>query len=244
MRITNFTLGVQTSAGRTPCQTATTPLWLRTTAVLALTTAAACASTTGPSGSPDPSVPSNVSCAVFPDGRTAPYTLPYAVGRRYKVTRTFDHYLPSNGGVGLYAIDFDLPMRTPVHAARAGDAVAVEERFSDDDHATYHENWVMVRHVDGTVARYIHLAQGGAAVDVKETVEQGQIVGYSGNSGGSNGPHLHFDVQTCGPNLPPRYNDAPCGMTVPLSFRNTTAHSCGLDPKQSYAAEGFVPDRR
>jgi murein DD-endopeptidase MepM/ murein hydrolase activator NlpD len=39
----------------------------------------------------------------------------------------FGHYLPSNGGVGLYAIDVDMPMGTPVHAIRSGTVVAVEE---------------------------------------------------------------------------------------------------------------------
>ena len=122
--------------------------------------------------------------------------------------------------------------------------VAVEERFSDDDHADFHENWVMVRHADETVARYIHLTTNGAVVDVGDVVVQGQLVGLSGNSGASSGPHLHFDVQTCGPNLPPGYNRLPCGMTVPLSFRNTIPHSCGLEAGRSYTAEGFVADSR
>lgn len=142
------------------------------------------------------------------------------------------------------ATDFNVSMRTPVHAARSGVVVAVEQRFSDDDHADFHENWVMVRHADGSVARYIHLAQGSALVAVGDLVLQGQLVGLSGNSGASTAPHLHFDVQTCGPNLPPGYNNPPCGMTVPVSFRNTEPHSCGLTPRQSYTATAFTPDSR
>jgi murein DD-endopeptidase MepM/ murein hydrolase activator NlpD len=165
------------------------------------------------------------------------------VGQQFRVSRTFAHYLPSNGGVGLYAIDVEMPMRTPVHAIRGGIVVAVEERFSDDDHSDYHENWVMVRHADGTVARYIHLTTNGALVDVGNAIHQGQVVGLSGNSGASSGPHLHFDVQQCGPNLPPRYNDQPCGMTVPLSFRNTEPHSCGLQSRKSYTAAAFTEER-
>jgi len=122
--------------------------------------------------------------------------------------------------------------------------VAVEERFSNDDHADFHENWVMIRHADDTIARYIHLTTGGALVDVDDVVRQGQAIGLSGNSGASLGPHLHFDVQTCGPNLPPGYNRLPCGMTVPVSFRNTEPHSCGLTPRQTYSALPFDPDDR
>ncbi|MEO5721363.1 MAG: hypothetical protein ABIR71_07835, partial [Chthoniobacterales bacterium] len=57
-----------------------------------------------------------------------------------------------------------------------------------------------------------------------------------GNSGQSGGPHLHFDVQKCGPNLPPNYNQAPCGQTLPVTFRDTGAHPCGLTPNESYRA--------
>jgi hypothetical protein len=120
----------------------------------------------------------------------------------------------------------------------------VEERFSDSDHAVYHENWVMIRHADNTVARYIHIRENGALVDVGDAVAQGRLIARSGNSGESNGPHLHFDVQTCGPNLPPRYNDLPCGMTVPLSFRNTEPQACGLESGRLYTAQPFTADSR
>jgi murein DD-endopeptidase MepM/ murein hydrolase activator NlpD len=188
-----------------------------------------------------PSVPDFVDCAVFAEPQNSLYVLPYAVGRTNRVSRTFDHYLPANGGVGLYAIDFPMPIGTPIHAARAGVVVAVEERFSDRDNADFQENWVMIRHADGTVARYIHLTRDGALVAVGDTVTQGQRIGLAGNSGASREPHLHFDVQQCGPNLPPGYNALPCGRTVPLSFRNTAQHSCGLEPRREYTASPFVP---
>jgi murein DD-endopeptidase MepM/ murein hydrolase activator NlpD len=216
-------------------------------ALLAAGAAWACSSPTGPSQTPTPTgpiVPEFVNCARFSESSSSTYVLPFPVGQGFRVTRTFDHYTPLNSGVGLYAIDVDMPIGTPVHAMRGGVVVAVEERFTDDDHATYHENWVMVRHDDNTVARYIHLALNGVLVDVGEVVAQGQLVGLSGNSGDSRGPHLHFDVQSCGPNLPPGYNDLPCGMTVPLSFRNTESHSCGLEPRKSYSALPFVPESR
>lgn len=196
-------------------------------------------------GSPTaPDVPPGADCAAFADPRTAAFVLPFAVGQRFPVSRTFGHYTPGNGGVGLYAVDFPMPVGTPVHAARAGVVVAVEERFSDEDRATFHENWVMVRHADDTVARYIHLTRDGALVAVGDVVGQGQTIGLSGNSGPSSSPHLHFDVQACGPNLPPGYNDLPCGMTVPLSFRNTQAHACGLERGASYEALPFTPEAR
>jgi murein DD-endopeptidase MepM/ murein hydrolase activator NlpD len=175
---------------------------VRHTLLVVLVGALVTASCAGPT-SPGGAVPDVVDCAVFPDSRTASYVLPFEPGEVIRVSRTFGHYTPGNDGVGLYAIDVNVPVGTAVLAMRSGMVVAVEERFSDEDHATFHENWVMVRHLDGTVARYIHLMQGGADVDVGDAVAQGQRIGSSGNSGNSTGPHLHFDVQTCGPNLPP-----------------------------------------
>jgi murein DD-endopeptidase MepM/ murein hydrolase activator NlpD len=59
-------------------------------------------------------------------------------------------------------------------------------------------------------------------------VLQGDMIARSGNSGQSPFPHLHFDVQMCGLNLPPNYNQLPCGQTLPVTFRNTSRHTCGL----------------
>ena len=222
---------------------------LRSLVLLTAGAACACSNPTGPSpGGPDPGpsgppVP-GFDCGSFPERTSSPYALPFAVGRQFGVSRTHGHYLASNGGVGIYAIDIPMPIGTTVHAIRAGVVVAVEARFSNDDHADYHENWVMVRHADGTVARYMHLTTSGALVSVGDSVTQGQAVGLSGNSGASTSPHLHFDVQRCGPNLPPRYNNLPCGMTVPLSFRNAEPQACGLEAGRTYRALPFTAEDR
>ena len=162
--------------------------------------AAACSNPAGPT------IPDFVNCSVFAPSGTSSYVLPFAVGQRFRVSRTFEHYTPLNQGVGLYAIDIDMPIGTAVHAIRGGRVVAVEERFADTDTATYHENWVMIRHSDSTVARYIHLTPAGALVEVGDVVRQGQLIARSGSSGSPGGAHLHLDVQKCGPNLPPAYN--------------------------------------
>lgn len=180
-------------------------------------------------------------CGIYPDQTASPYVLPYPAGAEHLVWRTTSHYTPGNRGVGLYAIDFQMPIGSPVAAARSGVVIAVREQFPDNNNTDLEENYVMVRHADSTVARYLHLTRNGALVDEGDSVAAGQVIARSGNSGQSGGSHLHFDVQQCGPNLPPRYNQLPCGRTLPVSFRNTRPHACGLAPQERYRS-GFVAE--
>ena len=55
---------------------------------------------------------------------------------------------------------------------------------------------VMVDHGNGVQSRYAHLS--AAAVQVGDTVESGQVIARSGNSGRSTAPHLHFEVLSAG----------------------------------------------
>jgi murein DD-endopeptidase MepM/ murein hydrolase activator NlpD len=193
------------------------------------------ASTSGATQEQDPPI----DCSAFAAQDSSPYILPYPIGDSYLVTNTTGHYIRANGGVGLYAIDFAMPIGSPIHAARAGVAVAVRASFTDGNGVDLEENFVFIRHSDDTIGRYLHLTRDGAHVDAGDTVAQGDLLGLSGNTGQTAGPHLHFDVQQCGPNLPPDYNALPCGQTVPLTFRNTTAHSCGLQTGEHYLAEAL-----
>jgi murein DD-endopeptidase MepM/ murein hydrolase activator NlpD len=55
-------------------------------------------------------------------------------------------------------------------------------------------NYLMIRHGDGTRANYWHFKKDGVLVNVGDTVQQGQLIGFSGNTGYSAFPHLHFEV--------------------------------------------------
>ena len=57
-----------------------------------------------------------------------------------------------------------------------------------------YNNKILILHNDGTFADYSHLKYNGAVVKKGEVVKKGQLIGYSGETGFSSGPHLHFAV--------------------------------------------------
>ncbi|MBC7798952.1 MAG: M23 family metallopeptidase [Pyrinomonadaceae bacterium] len=180
-----------------------------------------------------------IDCDAFPAQVTSLYILPYKTGESYKVIAATEHYNRGNKGVGLNAIDFQMPIGTSVVAARAGIVVAIQEDYSDNNGVDLQENYAFIKHSDGSIGRYFHLTQKGALVEVGDSVRQGDVIARSGNSGQSDVPHLHFDVQMCGLNLPPNYNQLPCGQTLPVTFRNTSQHACGLVTGRSYLARSL-----
>lgn len=94
------------------------------------------------------------------------------------------------------AFDFKMPVGTPVHAAAGGHVVLMVERFRDGvDDGFKQANYIAIRHAGDLLSHYGHLTIDGAAVEVGQSVSQGELIGYSGNTGRSDYPHLHFFVQ-------------------------------------------------
>jgi murein DD-endopeptidase MepM/ murein hydrolase activator NlpD len=56
------------------------------------------------------------------------------------------------------------------------------------------ENAIVIRHSDGTHAHYLHIQNLGTLVKPGDTVQRGQPIALSGNTGFSAFPHLHFVV--------------------------------------------------
>ena len=98
-----------------------------------------------------------------------------------------------------HAIDFGADIGTPVVAARAGTVMEIENGFARNGHDARQDgeraNYVRVLHDDGTMALYAHLDRDGVVARVGQRVRRGDALGLSGNTGYSNGPHLHFVVQ-------------------------------------------------
>ena len=124
------------------------------------------------------------------------YSLPYSHGTTMKIIQGF-HGAFSHTGDDEYAIDFAFELNAPVLAAREGTVVCVEERFSEGGAKPYFRNRVNVariRHADGTIGEYDHFGLNGIVVEEGQKVKRGDLIGYSGNTGFSTGPHMHFCV--------------------------------------------------
>ncbi len=94
-------------------------------------------------------------------------------------------------GKGHTGVDFRASIGTPVKAALSG--IIVGTGNTDLVKGCYSfGKWVMIKHNNGLSTLYAHLSLPIATIG--STVSTGDIIGYSGNTGYSTGPHLHFGV--------------------------------------------------
>lgn len=128
--------------------------------------------------------------------------------------------LPANGpvvsGYGLrhhpilgvrkmhHGLDVLVDAGSPVVAS--GDGVVRKTEFS----ATY-GNYVMIEHTaTGYTTLYAHLSEIDSALRPGRRIDRGEVLGYSGSTGRSTGPHVHYEVRNAdGETMNPIYFFAP-----------------------------------
>lgn len=114
------------------------------------------------------------------------------------VSSTFGKRMhPIRGRVIFHAgIDLAANIKTPVYATADGVVEMVSHRH------TGYGNMILVSHAFGFKSRYAHLK----TIKVKRGafVRKGDLIAYSGNSGDSTGPHLHYEVTYAGKPLNPK----------------------------------------
>jgi murein DD-endopeptidase MepM/ murein hydrolase activator NlpD len=127
-----------------------------------------------------------------------PYRAPFAVANDYNITQAFPLGVTHNTVDSRYAVDIAMPVGTDIHAARGGVVFEVAStNFRggvDPERDAASANIVRILHDDGTHAVYAHLNWNSIRVKPGDTVERGEYIADSGNTGFSSGPHLHFAV--------------------------------------------------
>jgi murein DD-endopeptidase MepM/ murein hydrolase activator NlpD len=91
-------------------------------------------------------------------------------------------------------IDIAVPEGTPIRAADSG-------RVALMGYVGGYGNYTCVQHTGSLSTCYAH--QSRFATSNGANVSQGQVIGYSGNTGNSTGPHLHFEVRINGTPVDP-----------------------------------------
>ncbi len=166
----------------------------------------------------------------FVEPEDVEYWLPLAPGQVVRVTQGYNTRF-SHKGKNAYSIDFALAIGTPVYAARDGVVVMTKSNgVRGGNRKAYrgHANYVIIYHNDGTFAHYVHLKYRGVVVKPGDVVRAGQLIGYSGNTGWTKGPHLHFMVTRAG------YMDR---FSIPTRFYTSGGSLSNLVAKRFYLVE-------
>ncbi|MGZ4998765.1 MAG: peptidoglycan DD-metalloendopeptidase family protein [Methylomonas sp.] len=160
------------------------------------------------------------------------YLPPIAPGSRFQITQAFNGEFSHNDAQNRYAVDIMMPVDTPVQAARGGVVLEVEsDYFGSGTEQAYaaKANSIRILHDDGSMAVYAHLALEKAQVHPGLRVEAGQLIGYSGNTGLTTGPHLHFAVQV---------NQGMELVSVPFQFADENHQP--IEPKLGFWLTGYA----
>jgi len=120
------------------------------------------------------------------------YDLPFQKNKEYYL---FQGYQGNFSHQNENALDFIMEEGTEITAARDGVVVKVVQSNSESclkEECKKFTNYILIYHSDGTIANYSHLKQNGSKVLAGDIVKKGDVIGLSGNTGFSSGPHLHF----------------------------------------------------
>ena len=162
---------------------------------------------------------------------TGPYTLPffwpiYALTQGYGCTGVLSE--PAGHGCAHWhgGLDWGTPTGSWVASSNQGTLVAWKANVPDNqsDPITGEGNYATIKHSNNRFTTYYHLRYNGLVIPATygTTISAGKHIAYSGNTGPSNGPHLHYELH---------------------SALNCVSNTCDLDPNQWTTATARVPWR-
>jgi murein DD-endopeptidase MepM/ murein hydrolase activator NlpD len=165
------------------------------------------------------------------------YSLPYPSGNAYRVTQGYGGRF-SHTGANQFAIDWKMPEGTPVLAARGGLVVKTKDdsnRGGSRPEYDRFNNYVLIRHDDGTLGQYCHLRKGSVKVAPGQFVRAGDLIALSGNTGFSDGAHLHFCVF--------KTRDGRERESIPIKFKDAAGQAITLVEGRKYKAPEAMPGK-
>lgn len=125
----------------------------------------------------------------FVFGQSSQYQFPFMPEGEIRISSGFGHRYLNGKREYHNALDFPLATGTPILAS---DEATVEFAGRKGGYGTL----VILKHDEIYSTRYAHLSK--LAITKGEKVKRGQVIAYSGNTGRSTGPHLHYEVRQKG----------------------------------------------
>ena len=122
------------------------------------------------------------------------YQLPYSIGTKHRVVQGYGGLFSHQN---IAAIDFEMPVGTPVYASRGGEIYSYKDNSDEGGfYGSYKNkaNYLIIKHGDGSFGCYWHLQKNGVLIK-SGLVTKGQQIGLSGATGQVLRPHLHFSVK-------------------------------------------------
>jgi len=166
-----------------------------------------------------------------PDG----FYLPLECGKSCKIAQgNFGSF--SHSGKSAYAFDFSISLNTPMVAMADGTVAYLYDKtgpgdpcYNGGDSSCFpYANYVVLKHGDGSLSTYKHLNK--VNVTLGQAVKRGTVLGLSGSTGYSTGPHAHvMRMEDCGQyscqSIPLEFVDVG-GDHVPDQGETVTSGNC------------------
>jgi murein DD-endopeptidase MepM/ murein hydrolase activator NlpD len=109
----------------------------------------------------------------------------------HRVTQNFGERSSLYRGKPHNGMDMGTPIGTPVFAAADGTIMAADNNDRSTFNKYQYGKYILIRHENNLATLYAHLSK---QVVFSGTVKRGDLIGYSGSTGYSTGPHLHFGL--------------------------------------------------
>lgn len=160
---------------------------------------------------------------LLPSKRSGVLAWPIALvsaGGTGRITQHFGEKSRLYRGKPHNGMDIGVPIGTPVFAADDGAVIGADNNDVSSWRKYQYGKYIMIKHGNNLATLYAHLSR--QLVSKGDSVKRGQLIGYSGNTGYSTGPHLHLGLYWAGPgasgiqwkSIPPAAGLVPVGVVL------------------------------
>jgi len=127
---------------------------------------------------------------------TAPIPLSAPLSGKPSISASFQAHKDRTPPSVNPGTDYAVRIGTPIYAAHNG-TVAIADKVDNSSGG----KWVRIVGGNGVVTEYLHMSN--INLNAGARVAKGSLIGHSGNTGNTTGPHLHFVLRINGKNVDP-----------------------------------------